>query len=211
MAETDPSPLAGCPWCRTPGEWHPIEEAPRDGTMLTVLYDDGSEEPDVYWSDERYCMLGSPQGSCGPGWVSTGSGNLLVEDITHWWVTRPQPTAAHGLADDVVEQVARLFHQTYEKLAPYYGYETRPETREFDPNTANGRLMLHTVQNVLEQVALPDTRESFAAGIEAAAKRLEDSAAMFINADCAQAQVLRAEAVCVRRLAHRAAKETTDG
>lgn len=38
--------------------------------------------------------------------------------------------------------LARDFHDTYEALAPFYGYETRPETREFDPETPNGKLMI---------------------------------------------------------------------
>ena len=29
--------------------------------------------------------------------------------------------------------LAKLFHETYERLAPDFGYTTRPETREFDP------------------------------------------------------------------------------
>jgi hypothetical protein len=38
--------------------------------------------------------------------------------------------------------LAVLFHDTYEKLAPKYAYETRPETRKFSPNSKNGKLML---------------------------------------------------------------------
>lgn len=29
--------------------------------------------------------------------------------------------------------LAKQFHDTYERLAPSFGYETRPETRDFDP------------------------------------------------------------------------------
>ena len=39
-------------------------------------------------------------------------------------------------------ELAVMFHDTYERLAPDYGYETRPETRLFDPETSNGRLMV---------------------------------------------------------------------
>lgn len=38
--------------------------------------------------------------------------------------------------------LAVLFHVTYERLAPTTGYETRTETRIFDPESPNGRLML---------------------------------------------------------------------
>ena len=40
------------------------------------------------------------------------------------------------------EQLARLFHDTYERLAPQYGYETRDDTKQFDSTTPNGRLMI---------------------------------------------------------------------
>ncbi|WP_439448682.1 hypothetical protein [Stenotrophomonas sp. ATs4] len=44
-----------------------------------------------------------------------------------------------------VEQRAREFHEAYERLAPQFGYETRPETREFDPYSPNGRLMMAVI------------------------------------------------------------------
>ena len=56
--------------------------------------------------------------------------------------------------DDVT--LARLFHKTYELLAPTFGYETRPETREFDPESPNGRLMIAvcaTLRAAIEQYA----------------------------------------------------------
>ena len=37
--------------------------------------------------------------------------------------------------------LAKFLHDTYERLAPQYGYETRPETRTFDHESPNGRLM----------------------------------------------------------------------
>ena len=39
------------------------------------------------------------------------------------------------------ETLARKFHETYERLAPAFGYNTRHETRTFDPHSANGRLL----------------------------------------------------------------------
>lgn len=38
-------------------------------------------------------------------------------------------------------QLAILFHDTYERLAPSFGYETRADTKAFDPDSANGKLM----------------------------------------------------------------------
>jgi hypothetical protein len=39
------------------------------------------------------------------------------------------------------EKLARQFHDTYERLAPQFGYETRADTKAFDPTSPNGRLM----------------------------------------------------------------------
>jgi hypothetical protein len=38
--------------------------------------------------------------------------------------------------------LAVRFHQTYERLAPSFCYETRQDTREFDPQSKNGRLVI---------------------------------------------------------------------
>ncbi len=43
-----------------------------------------------------------------------------------------------------VLDIARKFHNTYEYLAPSYGYETSKATREFDPASPNGKLMQAT-------------------------------------------------------------------
>ena len=46
------------------------------------------------------------------------------------------------------EELARKFHEIYERLAPNFGYETRPETRAFDPTTPNGRLMIAVTDEI---------------------------------------------------------------
>ena len=45
--------------------------------------------------------------------------------------------------------LARQFHDTYERLAPSHGYETRPDTRDFDPDSPNGRLMTAVCKEIL--------------------------------------------------------------
>lgn len=40
------------------------------------------------------------------------------------------------------ETWARLFHDTYERLASSFGYETRKDTKQFDAASPNGRLMI---------------------------------------------------------------------
>lgn len=65
--------------------WKPIAEAPRDGTTITVLFANGDED-EVCWEEDRYCMIGSPQGSYGPGWVDKLNHLPVMDDfpITHF-------------------------------------------------------------------------------------------------------------------------------
>jgi hypothetical protein len=54
------------------------------------------------------------------------------------------------------EQLARYFHRTYEQLAPSFGYETRPDTKDFDPTTPNGKLMCAVAEKALNgPLAIP--------------------------------------------------------
>jgi hypothetical protein len=48
----------------------------------------------------------------------------------------PQPVVPEA------EALARMFHETYESLAEVAGYETRLETRSFNLESPNGRLMV---------------------------------------------------------------------
>ena len=50
--------------------------------------------------------------------------------------------------------LAEAFHDTYERLAPAHGYETRVETRTFDAETANGRLMIAVCKEILERLSV---------------------------------------------------------
>ncbi len=50
------------------------------------------------------------------------------------------------------QQIARLFHDTYERLAPSFGYETREDTKEFDPESPNGKLMAAVCSTVGDQI-----------------------------------------------------------
>ena len=56
-------------------------------------------------------------------------------------------------------KLARLFHDTYERLAPEFGYETREETRAFDEATPNGKLMIAVCEKVTEALAVPELIE----------------------------------------------------
>jgi hypothetical protein len=49
-------------------------------------------------------------------------------------------------------ELAILFHTTYETLAPEYGYVTRDDTKDFDPTTPNGHLMVAVCAQVLNEL-----------------------------------------------------------
>lgn len=53
-------------------------------------------------------------------------------------------------------ELARRFHDAYERLAPSFGYETRQDTKVFDPASANGKLMIA----VCADLTTPDTRDA---------------------------------------------------
>lgn len=57
---------------------------------------------------------------------------------------------------------ARRFHDAYERLAPQFGYETRTDTKAFDPNSANGRLMIAVCR---ELAALTPSRADTAGAV----------------------------------------------
>lgn len=63
-------------------KWQPIHSCPKDGTPFEALFDDFTIEAGVYWSDERYCILGAPMGSKGPGCMSPEAG--LPVEPTDW-------------------------------------------------------------------------------------------------------------------------------
>ncbi len=47
--------------------------------------------------------------------------------------------------------LAHIFHYHYERLAPKLGYETRLESRTFDPASKNGKLMVAVCQEILDE------------------------------------------------------------
>ena len=50
-------------------------------------------------------------------------------------------------------ELAILFHETYERLAPEFGYETREDTKQFDPDSKNGKLMIAVCGEVNERIS----------------------------------------------------------
>ena len=50
------------------------------------------------------------------------------------------------------KELAKLFHDVYERLAPSYGYKTKEETKIFDENSPNGKLMIATCEEILSRI-----------------------------------------------------------
>ena len=48
-------------------------------------------------------------------------------------------------------RLARRFHELFEQTAPIFGYETRKETKEFDPESPNGRLMAYVCFQIVKE------------------------------------------------------------
>ena len=60
-------------------------------------------------------------------------------------------------------KLAESFHDTYENLAPQYGYETRGDTKRFNPESPNGKLMIEVIRvhtnAILEHAAVKCEQE----------------------------------------------------
>lgn len=50
------------------------------------------------------------------------------------------------------KQLAVLFHNTYEELAPKFGYKTRDDTKYLDLNSPNGHLMIAVCGKILREI-----------------------------------------------------------
>lgn len=66
---------------------------------------------------------------------------------------RASAPPTYAQVQEGAELLAELFHKTYEQLAPQFGYQTRQDTKRFDRNSPNGKLMLAVCAKVLR--ALP--------------------------------------------------------
>lgn len=113
---------------------------------------DGSEP--VAWAIER-ADGGSLMGFCHTKREAARFAHAIIEDTkSEHYALRTVPLYRHPqptLTD--AESLARLFHAEYERRSAEYDYKTRPDTRQFDPSSANGRLMVAVCRAVLEQLA----------------------------------------------------------
>lgn len=58
--------------------------------------------------------------------------------------------------------LALLFHEIYEKKAPEFGYQTKDETKRFDPESPNGQLMIAVAHEINETVIKPASERAAA-------------------------------------------------
>ena len=49
-------------------------------------------------------------------------------------------------------EITKRFHETYEKLSKEYSYETREDTKVFNVNSNNGKLMYATVNEIVSPI-----------------------------------------------------------
>lgn len=86
---------------------------------------------------------------------------IIVDDANEVMYTIPTSEVKElfGVVDVEKKafELAILFHNTYEKLAPAFGYETRLDTKVFDKNSANGKLMIAVCKEIYQ--ALEDNKE----------------------------------------------------
>lgn len=81
--------------------------------------------------------------------------------------------------NEEILEITKKFHDTYEKLSKEYNYETRKETRVFDINSNNGKLMYATVNEIIspileENQELKDKIERIREIVENSDWRLDD-------------------------------------
>jgi hypothetical protein len=85
---------------------------------------------------------------------STENGHIILYNIIIPQEERERGiTITHVGKQETLEEVqlAILFHNTYEKLAPSFGYETRADTKLFETNTPNGMLMIAVCKEIIKQ------------------------------------------------------------
>lgn len=62
-------------------------------------------------------------------------------------------------------KIAQEFHDAYERMAPSFGYETRKETKAFDPGSPNGRLMIAVCTLIGNRIQLEGFEAGFKTGL----------------------------------------------
>lgn len=122
----------------------PVENCPFCGKAPTVRKENrGGDGGDWWWVD---CTKAR---SC-PAFAYTGAATKK-EAVRRWNTRAPAARASEGEAVDPLD-LAIMFHHAYERLAPSVGYDTRVETRIFDPESPNGKLMVAVCAEILAKL-----------------------------------------------------------
>ncbi len=58
------------------------------------------------------------------------------------------------MENQITINLAKKFHQYYEELAPKFGYETKPDTKEFSLDSPNGKLMVAVCERILADLVI---------------------------------------------------------
>ena len=74
----------------------------------------------------------------------------IMSGMIWFWELQERPQRMNTSSP---QDLAKLFHETYERMAPSFGYQTRPETRDFRPDTPNGQLMIAVAAEVLKHIS----------------------------------------------------------
>lgn len=80
---------------------------------------------------------------------AAAAGAILEVDLPTSTLTDMLKAARNEALTITPADLARLFHDVYERLAPEHGYSTREETRVFDEGSKNGKLMIETAGDVI--------------------------------------------------------------
>jgi len=86
--------------------------------------------------------------------VSASFCDKIMSGMIWFWELQERPERVN-VPDQL--DLAELFHETYDRLAPDFGYTTQPETRDFRPDTPNGRLMIAVCGDVLKHLSCGDS------------------------------------------------------
>lgn len=88
--------------------------------------------------------------------------------------TKPDEYVEKKVEELTPQKLASIFHDTYETLAPAYGYGTRKQTRDFDSESSNGKLMIATCKFILETEIEPALTDTLAEGERRERERMRE-------------------------------------
>lgn len=160
MAITLPERNITCPYCRFR---HPASRSCQESKRLAdaaaaarkAAFDAEQETvinlDDEMWREVKAAIVESPRFA--EMYAAGGMLNDGISNTVSWLRETPEIDCAVPLPSNQMNSaldLAILFHDTYERLAPQFGYETRPATRKFSPSSPNGQLMRAVCEELLK-------------------------------------------------------------